>query len=388
MNRFIQSTRLASVQPPVIPILHDLMKDNPNTISLGQGVVYYPPPPEIEEELHGFYDIPGNHRYGPVSGLLSLRQHLQTKLARENAIETGNEQQLIVSAGGNMAFFNALLAIADPGDEIILISPYYFNHRMAVTMANCQPVTVPTDNNFQLDLNAISDAINYKTRAVVSVSPNNPTGAVYPENDLQTLNKLCSERGIFHIHDEAYEYFTYEGRKHFSPASLTESKDHTISLFSLSKSYGFASWRIGYMTVPNALYEAVAKIQDTILISPPVVSQKAALAAIKIGRDYCLKYRTKIEEVRTVLLTALATLDECCEPVLADGAFYVLLRLRKQEDPMTIVQKLITKYRVAILPGSAFGLAGCSLRISYGALPPVDAANGFDRLISGLKALI
>ena len=386
-QRFGQSARLAQVQPPVIPIIHGLIREHPDTITLGQGVVYYGPPPETEAALRDFWAEPANHRYGAVWGIPPLREALAAKLAAENGIRIGDERQLVVTAGGNMAFFNALLAIADAGAEIILVSPYYFNHEMAVAMANCKAVTVPADDSYQLDVAAIAAAITPRTRAVVTISPNNPTGAVYPRADLRAVNELCAGRGIYHVHDEAYEYFTYGEHTHFSPGSLPGASAHTISLFSLSKSYGFASWRIGYLTIPAALYDAVAKIQDTVLICPPLVSQVAALGALRAGRAYCLEQRKQIEQVRGTALRTLAALGDRCEPVSADGAFYVLLRLRHPGDPMTLVRRLVTEHRVAVLPGTAFGLAGCSLRIGYGALTPRDAGEGIERLVKGILAL-
>ena len=386
-QRFGQSARLAQVQPPVIPIIHGRIREHPDTITLGQGVVYYGPPPETEAALRDFWAEPANHRYGAVWGIPPLREALAAKLAAENGIRIGDERQLVVTAGGNMAFFNALLAIADAGAEIILVSPYYFNHEMAVAMANCKAVTVPADDSYQLDVAAIAAAITPRTRAVVTISPNNPTGAVYPRADLRAVNELCAGRGIYHVHDEAYEYFTYGEHTHFSPGSLPGASAHTISLFSLSKSYGFASWRIGYLTIPAALYDAVAKIQDTVLICPPLVSQVAALGALRAGRAYCLEQRKQIEQVRGTALRTLAALGDRCEPVSADGAFYVLLRLRHPGDPMTLVRRLVTEHRVAVLPGTAFGLAGCSLRIGYGALTPRDAGEGIERLVKGILAL-
>ena len=386
-QRFGQSARLAQVQPPVIPIIHGLIRQYPDTISLGQGVVYYDPPPETARALRNFWATSANHRYGAVWGIPPLREALIAKLERENGIGIGDERQLVVTAGGNMAFVNALLAIADAGDEIILIGPYYFNHEMAVVMANCTAVVAPSDDAYQLDVAAIADAVTPRTRAVVTISPNNPTGAVYPRADLQAVNALCAERGIYHIHDEAYEYFTYGEHAHFSPGSLPDARGHTISLFSLSKSYGFASWRIGYMTIPPALYDAVAKIQDTVLICPPLVSQVAALGALEAGRAYCLERRKQIEQVRTTVLQTLARLGDRCEPMCADGAFYVLLRLRHDGNAMELAQRLVTEHRVAVLPGTAFGLAGCSLRIGYGALTPRAAADGIERLVTGILAL-
>ena len=171
----------------------------------------------------------------------------------------------MVTAGGNNAFIATVLALGDPGDEFILPVPYYFNHEMAITMANCRPVLVPTDANYQLDLAALRAAITPRTRAIITVSPNNPTGAVYPAAALRAVNQLCAERGIFHLSDEAYESFVYDGAEHFSAASLDGSAPHTISLYSLSKAYGFASWRIGWMVFPEKLEAAMRKIQDTLL---------------------------------------------------------------------------------------------------------------------------
>ncbi len=279
-----QSRRLEAVQAPVIPIVGRWTTETPGTISLGQGVVSYEPPREAIEAARRFGGTLTDHRYGPVEGLPALVEAIEVKLARENGIAVRPKSRVLVTAGGNQAFMNAILAITDPDDEIVLPVPYYFNHEMAVVMAGAKAVAAPTASDYQLDLRAIQDAITPRTRAVVTVSPNNPTGAVYPESDLRAVNALCRDRGIFHIHDEAYEYFTYGGVKHFSPGSLPDAAGHTISLFSLSKAYGMASWRIGYMVIPEQLHDAVNKIQDTILICPPAVSQHAAMAALEVGR--------------------------------------------------------------------------------------------------------
>src|SRR4051794_9521540 len=224
-----EPSRMQAVQSPIIPVVAELIRSVPGTISLGQGVVSYGPPPEAIEELNRFLADPENHKYKPVQGLPSLLEELERKLASENGIRLGQQNRLLVTAGGNMAFMNALLAITDPGDEIILQTPYYFNHEMAITMASCRPVLVATDENYQLQPSAIRQAITAKTRAVVTISPNNPTGAVYPEAALREVNQICRERGIYHINDEAYENFTYHGMRHFSPGSIAGSESHTIS---------------------------------------------------------------------------------------------------------------------------------------------------------------
>jgi aspartate/methionine/tyrosine aminotransferase len=374
------------VQSPIIPVVAEWIRQHPGTISLGQGVVGYGPPPEAMAQLQGFGTEPDSHKYKPVVGLPELLQAFEQKLQAENGIALGDDSRLVITAGGNMAFMNALLAIADPGDELILQTPYYFNHEMAVTMASCRPVLVPTDANYQLQPDAIRQAITPRTRAVVTISPNNPTGAVYPEAALRAVNELCRERGIFHIHDEAYEYFVYGGARHFSPGSLAGAGGHTISLYSLSKAYGFASWRIGAMVVPADLLTAVRKIQDTILICAPVISQVAAVGALQAGRAYCQQHLQRIAEVREGVRQELGTLGKVCEVPPADGAFYFLLRLRTALAPLDLTERLIRNHRVAVIPGNAFGLEhGCHLRIAYAALQKEAVAEGIGRLVRGIR---
>lgn len=390
---FRQSTRLQDVQSPIIPVIADLIRQHPGTISLGQGVVGYGPPPAALGQLERFLAEPANHKYQPVAGIPALVEAIARKLATENGVQVGaaHGNRLMVTAGGNLAFMNAVLAIADPGDEFILPTPYYFNHEMAVTMANCRAVLVPTDANYQLDLAALRAAITPRTRAIITVSPNNPSGAVYPPDVLRAVNALCAERGIFHISDEAYEYFTFEGAKHFSAAALAGSAPHTISLYSMSKAYGFASWRIGWMVFPEAIEAAMRKIQDTLLICPPVVSQFVAVGALAAGPDFVREKLRAIAEVRTIVQRQLAALvaEGVCDLPPSTGAFYFLLRLRQTKlAPLPMAERLVREHGVAVIPGSAFGLErGCHLRVAYGALQKETAAEGIGRLVRGVRAL-
>jgi len=384
-----QPARMQAVQSPIIPVVAELIRSVPGAISLGQGVVSYPPPTEAVAEVGRFLLDPENHKYKPVHGLPALLEGLERKLAAENRIYSSPHNRLLVSAGGNMAFMNAVLAITDPGDEIIFQTPYYFNHEMAVTMASCQPVLVATDDDYQLRPAAIRAAITPRTRAVVTVSPNNPTGAVYSEAALREVNQICRAAGIYHISDEAYENFTYDGAAHFSPGSIPGSEAHTISLFSFSKAYGFASWRVGYMVMPQELFVSVNKIQDTILICAPVISQYAATGALKAGPAFCRAKLTAIAEVRSLVLGELERIKGLCAVPPARGAFYFLIRVHAQRNPMEVTERLIREHGVAVIPGTAFGMdKGCYLRISYGALQKQTAAEGIGRLVKGLSALL
>ncbi|MEO1671385.1 MAG: pyridoxal phosphate-dependent aminotransferase [Cyanobacteria bacterium J06631_2] len=380
------NSRMNRVQLPLIPVVSELIRSNPGTISLGQGVVNYPPPPQAIASLQTFLAQPSNHLYHAVTGIEPLVTEIAQKLLEDNQIKIAQQNSIVVTAGSNMAFLNAVMAITEAGDEIILNTPYYFNHEMAITMANCHPVSVKTDRNYQLDLDAIALAITPRTKAIVTISPNNPTGAVYPRADLQAVNDLCRDRGIYHISDEAYEYFTYDGIKHTSPGSFENSSPHTISLFSLSKAYGFASWRIGYMVIPQHLTLAVKKVQDTNVICPPVVSQYAALGALTAGKSYCQPYLTQIAQVRKVVTQQLNLISDICAIAPAAGAFYFFLKVNTNLGDLELVQQLIEQYRVAVIPGSTFGMQdGCYLRVAYGSLRLNTAQQGIERLTRGLK---
>ena len=382
-------SRMKGIQSPIIPVIGELIKNSPGTISLGQGVVHYQPPETVMELLPKFLAEPKNHLYQAVLGVPELLTALAAKLSIFNGIDINEKNAVVVTAGSNMGFINAILAITSPGDEIILNTPYYFNHEMAIKMAGCHPILVPTDTDYGLIPPAIAAAITEKTRAVVTVSPNNPTGVVYSEMALRQVNQICREKGIYHISDEAYEYFTYNGVKHFSPGAFLNSNRHTISLFSLSKAYGFASWRIGYMVIPQHLLTAVKKVQDTILICPPVVSQYAALGALQAKDNYLKDNINAIIQVREIVINKLHNLTDLCTITPANGAFYFFLKVHTKMNDLELVKKLIQEYKIAVIPGTTFGIEqGCYLRVAYGALPADTAKSGIERLVKGLQTVV
>lgn len=382
------SNRITAVQTPVIPVVAELIEANPGTISLGQGVVNYGPPPQAMAAIERFLADESNHRYKHVQGIPPLIKAFGDKLDVENNVDLEG-RDIVVTAGSNMGFLNAVLSIADPGDEIVLLAPYYFNQEMAVSIAGCRPVIVSTDDSFQPDVAQIANAITERTRAVVTISPNNPTGAVYSQSSLRSVNELCREHGIYHISDEAYEYFIYEKATHFSPASLAGSRDHTISLFSLSKAFGFASWRIGFMVIPSALSTPVKKIQDTNVICPPVISQYAAVGALDAGFAYCRPHLARLSEVRALVVDTLGSLGNLVQTPRAEGAFYFLVNVMCDLGSMELVEQLIRRHKVAVIPGSTFGVENqCCLRIAYGALEKETVAEGMGRLTEGLTELV
>jgi aspartate/methionine/tyrosine aminotransferase len=389
MSQSLKShSRMDAIQTPIVQVIGDLIQENPDTISLGQGVVHYGPPPAALDAARAALANPDTHEYQDGNGSRPLLGAIDEKLLRDNRIDRRLGRRIMVTAGANMAFVHAVLAITEPGDEVVLPVPFYFNHEMAIEMAGCRVVRVETDERFQLDVNAIALAVTPRTRAIVTVTPNNPTGAVYSESSLRDVNRLCADRGLYHISDEVYEYFTYGMARHLSPGAFDNAAPHTISLFSLSKAYGFAGWRIGYMVYPEKLADAVAKVQDTILVCPPVISQVAAVAAMKVGPAYCRQYLPALSEVRDIVLAELRSLEPLCSVPTADGAFYCLLRVNAEAEPMAVAARLIAEHRVAVIPGHAFGISdGCCFRVAYGALQKETVAEGIGRLVRGLRAM-
>ena len=391
MSRFTAagSRRMQAVQTPIVPVIADLLARHPEAVSLGQGVVHYAPPPAVQQAALDYRNAPGDNRYGPVDGEPALQAALATKLREENGIDVRDGASgIMVTGGANMAFLHAVLAICDPGDEVILPLPYYFNHEMALRIAGVTPVLVATGAGFQLDLARVREHITPRTRAVVTVSPNNPTGAVYRPGTLHDLNTLCRERGLYHISDEAYEYFVHDGARHVSPGAAAGSAAHTISLFSFSKAYGMAAWRVGYLVAPAALLPALRKLHDTNAICITRLAQQAALAALSAGRDWCQERIASLNPAREAVQRALRPLAGSVEVTPAGGAFYTFLRVATTLPALTLATRLVTEFGVATIPGSAFGLEdGCYLRLSYGGGPEAQVAEGMERLIRGLTAL-
>ena len=383
---------MTAVDAPIIPAIAALVTNNPGTISLGQGVVNYGPPADAIAALPALMGDVQLNKYQAVMGYPALVEALRKKLVDENGIDVGADAMVMVTAGSNMAFLNCVLAIADPGDEFILPMPFYFNQEMAIRMCGCTPVAVATNEDWTLNVDALAAAITPRTRAIVTVSPNNPTGAVYSRESLTAVNALCAERGIYHFSDEAYEYFTYDGVKHFSPASLPGANRHTFSFYSMSKNYGMASWRLGYVVFPSDLYDAMNKVQDTNLICAPVPSQLLAMEVLKFGRDWVQPRVDALNVVRKNVFQVLSSLGDLAQFPQTQGAFYVLMKmpgLSPDLDPLAFNRAMAQKHTVVSVPGFAFGLTNTAQanyqRLSFGALEPASVAQGVARYVAAVR---
>jgi aspartate/methionine/tyrosine aminotransferase len=385
----IASARIERVDTPIIPTIAAMVRATPGTISLGQGVVSYGPPPQAVAALPAMMTDAALNKYQAVTGIAPLVGEIARKLREVNGIEVAGRSEIMVTAGSNSAFLTAVLAVADPGDEFILPMPYYFNQEMAVRMCGCVPVPVPVRDDWQLDVDAIERAIGPRTRAIVTVSPNNPTGAVYGEADLRRVNALAAERGLYHFADEAYEPFVYGAARHFSPASIPDAQAHTLSFHSFSKSHGMASWRIGYVVYPLALSDAMNKVQDTNLICAPVVSQLLAAEALKMGPGVVAPRIAELARVRDAVHEALGGLGDLVSFPRTEGAFYVLMKLPGVPDALAFNRAMVERHRVATIPGFAFGLTDTASanyqRLSYGALGAATVAEGVQRFVAAVR---
>jgi len=392
---FDAARRLDAVQTPVIPTLGRLIRETPGCLNLGQGMVSWGPPPEVRTALAAVAaeaattpagrPAPEFDPYGPVGGepvlLAAIAEHLQSRHGLNSHGST-----VMVTAGSNMAFQALAQVICDPGDEVLLPVPYYFNHAMAIQLAGGVPR--PVQAGVDVDPEQLAAAIGPRTRAVVTISPNNPSGAVLGRERLLAINALCERHQLLHIHDEAYAAFHHGLEAPWSPGSHPGAEGHTVTLQSLSKSHGMAGWRVGWMVAPSSLAAALAKVQDTSLICPPRLSQRAA--ALALSGDWAWM-EAPMAALRRRRQQLLAMLDRSDRPwrflAPADGAFYGLLAMDSPLSADQAMERLVREHGVAVVSGSSFGLEGCCLRISYGMLEGEAFTTAIERLASGLEAL-
>jgi len=226
--------------------------------------------------------------YSPTDGLVELRQEIVKKLKRDNNINA-DISQLLITVGAIEGLAAAVMAIIDPGDEVILPTPTYSTHIRQVQIASGRPVLVPLieENDFALDIQAIKNAITPRTKAIMYCSPNNPTGTVFPEEQLRKIAEIALENNLMIITDEAYEYFIYDDEKHFSIGSIPEMKKNVISCFTFTKTYAMTGWRLAYLAAPANLVKEIAKLLQNTSVCANSITQRAGLAAIQ-GSQECV----------------------------------------------------------------------------------------------------
>jgi len=326
--------------------------------------------------------------YSETSGLSKLREEIVKKLKRDNNIDA-DVSQVIVTVGAIEGLSATVMAMIDPGDEVILPSPTYSTHIRQVVIASGKPVFVPTieEEGFVLDIEGIKNAITPKTKAIIYCSPSNPTGTVFSEEELRQLAKVSIDNNLMVITDEAYEYFTYDGHKHFSIASIPEMKKSVVSCFTFTKTYAMTGWRVGYLHADEELIPQIGKAHIPLAICAPVVSQYAALAALQGSQDCVVKFGEHYLSTRNLMCERLDTLNSVFEYQKPGGSYLMFPKIITEEgkDSATFCKKLLREAKVSTTPGIAFGPTGeRHLRLSF--CVPDDMINkAFDRMEAYFK---
>ncbi len=326
--------------------------------------------------------------YSQSDGLLELREEIVKKLNRDNNIKA-NISELLVTVGAIEGLAAAVMATIDPGDEVILPTPTYSTHIRQVELASGKPVLVPLleDRNFDLDIQAKKKAVTSKTKAIVYCSPSNPTGTVFSEKQLRELAKIALENNLTVITDEAYEYFTFDDHKHFSIASIPEMKKNVISCFTFTKSYAMTGWRIGYLHADEELIPQIKKAHIPFAICAPVVSQYAAIAALKGSQDCIKEFKDHYLVTRNLMCERLDNLSSVFEYIKPGGSYLMFPKILLEEgkDSISFCKNLLIEAKVSTTPGIAFGPTGEShLRLSF-CVPEEMINKAFDRMENYFK---
>lgn len=314
-------------------------------------------------------------RYTPVAGVLELREAICRKFEVDNGL-TYSANEILVSNGAKHSLYNACQAILNPGDEVIIPSPYWLSYPEMVSLAGGVPVFLETkeEDEFAIDIDELKGLINHKTKAIMINSPGNPTGCVYSKELLEEIAALAVENQLIIISDEIYEKLIYDGEEHISIASLgDEIKNLTIVINGMSKAYAMTGWRIGYAAAPEAIINVMKNIQSHSTSNPNSIAQYASIAALGMPEEIITDSVTEFCEKRDILVKNINDIKNisCRRP---KGAFYVMVNIEdvlgmKYED-MTITDSLsfcnalLDDQMVAVVPGVAFGAEGY-VRLSY-----------------------
>lgn len=338
--------------------------------------------------------LAGNTKYAAINGILPLRQAISEKLEKDNHVHY-DPAQICVSTGAKQAVFNAVMALVDPGDEVIIPTPCWVSYVEMVKLAQGVPVLVPTREDFQMDLSAIEAAVTNRTKAIIINTPNNPTGASYPEQDLRALAKLAVQKDFYVISDEVYEKLIYGDTKHVSIASLSpEIYERTVTINGFSKAYSMTGWRLGYSAAPAEVAKGIAALQGHITTNSTTFVQYAGITALKECGEEIEQMRQEFCKRRDYMLERLTSIEGITCP-MPGGAFYLMPDVsayfgkkcgdRVIKDSADFCSYMLEEAQVAIVPGAAFEMPS-AVRFAY-SVSIETIAQGMDRFERALKKL-
>ncbi|MEW5859776.1 MAG: pyridoxal phosphate-dependent aminotransferase [Cyanobacteriota bacterium] len=322
----------------------------------------------------------GKTKYGPAAGEPKLREAIARKLREENGL-CYNTENVIVTNGGKHSLFNLMLALIEPGDEVIIPAPYWLSYPEMVKLAGGTPVIVSTDANsgYKITPEQLAKAISSQTKLFVFNSPSNPTGMIYTPAEIKALAEVVVENDILVVSDEIYEKILYDGAEHLSIGAIDPPIfERTIISNGFAKGYSMTGWRLGYLAGAVELIKAVTTIQSHSTSNVCTFAQYGAIAALEGSQDCVEEMRQAFAERRQVMLERLNTIPGlfCPKP---DGAFYLFPNISKTGmKSMDFCNALLESYQVAVVPGIAFGADEC-IRLSY-ATDMTSIEKGMDRL--------
>jgi aspartate/methionine/tyrosine aminotransferase len=387
------SRRAASVAPSATLAVDSkakaLQAAGEHVIGFGAGEPDFPTPAHVVEAAVQACRDPANHHYTPTAGIPALREAIAAKTKRDSGLEL-SASQVLVTNGGKQAVAEAFAVLCDPGDEVLLLAPYWTTYPEAIALAGGTPVVVSSDETtgFRSSVEDLETAWTRNTKALLFVSPSNPTGAVYPKEQIEAIGRWALERGIWVLTDEIYEHLVYDNAEHHSmPVLVPELADRCLVANGVAKTYAMTGWRVGWLAGPTDAITAATNIQSHETSNVSNVAQRAALAAVSGGLEDVAMMREAFDRRRRTIVSMLNQIDGifCVDP---EGAFYafpsvkgLLGRSIRNQRPATsaeLADLCISEAKVAVVPGEAFGAPGY-FRMSY-ALGDDDIVEGVSRL--------
>ncbi len=353
-----------------------LKKQGIDVLNFGAGEPDFDTPAHITEAAIAALNA-GQTRYTESAGILELREALAAKFLTENNLQY-EANQISVNCGAKHSCYNAILAVVNPGDEVIIPAPYWTSYPEMVRMVGGIPVIVETklENDWKITPEEFEDAMSPLTKMIIINSPGNPTGSVYTKDELAKIGEIAAAEDIIILSDEIYEKLVYAGNQHVSMASISKDiYDHTITINGFSKAFAMTGWRLGYTAAPRAIAIAIDTIQSHTTSNPTTFAQYGAVAALQGNPQIVSDMRDEFDVRRQYMLGRLSAIKNI-RVVEPKGAFYFLVDI----EPIGIksvnfCEKLLSKQRVAAVPGVAFG-AESTVRFSY--------ATGLDIINSGM----
>lgn len=324
-------------------------------INLGQGLCELETPREIITTAQEALGQNPKNIYSPAEGILSLRQKISHKLKTENNIDANPENEIVVVNGATGGYAATLMALFNPGDGIVIFEPFYGYHLNAALLAEMEPHIVTfTGPELKITEADLLKALRPNSKAIIICTPNNPSGKMWSQSELEMVGRVAKEKNLLVITDEMYEYFRYDGRKHISPASLPDLKDRTVTLMGLSKTFSITGWRLGYASAPAPIAQKIRLANDLFYVCAPTPLQYGVEAGFSVDKKYFTDLQRDMQDRRDQMCEALDAVG--MTPIVPQGAYYVLADISKfkANDSKLFAMTFLESAKIATVPGRSF----------------------------------